>query len=87
MAISISYPDKVLAGVWQSFTITSDEGPPTGEVLLAEKPLKARFIALRTPLWKVTFLLPGDSAGKSLTLKLQNAGGRLEESKPVEPSV
>ncbi len=84
MAISINYPDKVIAGLWQSFTITSDEGPPAGEVLVDGKPVEARFIRMREPLWKVTFLIPRESAGKELTLRLRNPGAQVEEKKAID---
>ncbi len=84
MAIVISYPDKLLAGLWQSCTITSDEGPPDGEVLLDGKPLDRKLIPLRPPLWKVSFLLPGDAAGKTVTLRFRNAGSMVDEAKPIE---
>jgi hypothetical protein len=35
MAIDINFPDKILAGVNQSYTITSDEGAPTGTISVA----------------------------------------------------
>jgi len=84
MAISINYPDKILAGVWQSYTLTSDEGPPEGEVVLDGKPVERRFISMRRPLWKVTFFLPPHSAGKIMTLKFHNGASQIEESKAIE---
>lgn len=84
MAISINYPDKIIAGLWQSYTITSDEGPPQGEVLIDEAPIEARIISLRPPIWKVTFLIPRESAGKKLALKFRNGGTKIEETKAIE---
>ena len=84
MALSINYPDKILAGVWQSYTVTSEEGPPDGEVLVDGKSLARKFIHMRAPKYKVTFLLPDDAAGKKLTFKLRNGGGSAcEESKEI----
>jgi hypothetical protein len=84
MAIAINYPDKVLAGVWQSLTVTSDEGAPDGEILLEGKPVERRILVLRPPKWKLTFRLPGDAAGKSLTLRIHNESVKIEETKTVE---
>jgi hypothetical protein len=84
MAITINYPDKVLAGVWQSYTVTSDGGAPDGEVLLDGAPLAKRILPMRPPVWKVTFLLPKDAAGKSLTIRLRDGISQVEESKKVE---
>jgi hypothetical protein len=84
MAISINYPDKVVAGVWQSFTIASDEGAPDGEVLVDGKPVERKILTLRPPLYKVTFLLSADTVGKSLGLKLRNESHKLEETKAIE---
>ena len=84
MALSINYPDKILAGVWQSYTITSDEGPPEGDVVLGGKPLEKKMTPLRGPLWKVTFLLPRDSGGQKFTLRLKNRAAQVEETKDIE---
>jgi len=84
MAISINYPDRILPGVWQSYTITSDEGAPEGEVIFENRPLPQKIIPLRSPKWKVTFLLPAEAAGKTMTLKFRNAGGKVEETKEIE---
>lgn len=84
MAISINYPDKILAGVWQSYTITSEEGPPDGEVLLEGQRLERRIIPMRAPKWKVTFFLPPGAAGKDVKLRFQNQASKVEETKSVE---
>jgi hypothetical protein len=84
MSISINYPDKVLAGVRQSLTITSDEGAPDGEVLLDGQPLARSIVRLRPPVWKVTFSLPQDSAGKAIVLRFRNESVNVEETKTVE---
>ena len=84
MALSINYPDKILAGVWQSYTISSDEGPPDGEVLLEGKPLDRRIIHMRSPKWKVSFLLPKGSGGKKVTLRFKNSAHQVEEAKEIE---
>lgn len=83
MAIKINYPDKILPGVWQSYTISSDEGEPRGEVVLEGKALEQRIIHMRDPLWKVTFFLPPESGGGKLTLKFQNSGSQVEDTKEV----
>ncbi len=84
MAISINYPDRILPGVWQSYTITSDEGAPEGEVILGERTLPQRIIPMRAPKWKVTFHLPAEAAGKKMTLRFRNPGAKVEDTKEIE---
>ena len=43
-----------------------------------------RVIPLREPLWKVTFLIPKDGAGKELVLRFRSPAGSVEEKKAVE---
>ncbi len=84
MAISINYPDKIFPGVWQSYTISSDEGTPQGEILLEGKSLEQKVIPMREPKWKVTFKLPKDCAGKKLTLRFKNTANQVEDTKTVD---
>ena len=102
MAIDINLPDKILAGVNQSYTITSDEGAPTGTVSLAPTgsggdAVAHRIVPLGAPKdsaetttsvmkYKVTFFLPGDSAGKEVKLTFQAGGSTTEESREVTTS-
>lgn len=94
MALDINYPDKILAGLNQSYTLTSDEGPPAGKIHIDGKTLSHRVIPLGAPKdakesttsvmkYKVSFLLPGDSAGKSVTFQFQAGQSKVEESKPI----
>jgi hypothetical protein len=97
MSLSINFPDKILAGLNQSYTITSDEGAPSGKVHIAGQVLPHRVIALGPPKdatesltpvmkYKVSFLLPKDTVGKTLTLEFQAGSTTIEESKPVTES-
>ena len=94
MALSVNYPDKILAGVHQSYTVTSDEGEPAGEVVLSGQPLPFRIIRLGAPKtadvtttpevkYKITFLLPAGSAGKSFQLKLAAGASKVDDSKDI----
>ena len=83
MAIEINYPDKIVPGVWQSYTITSDDGPPQGEIRVDGKVLDQRLIFMRDPLWKVTFKLPADSGGKTVSLKFHNGTCDVEDEKGI----
>lgn len=94
MALSINYPDKILAGVHQSYTATSDEGEPSGKVVLAGQELPFRVIRLGPPKtaevsttpemkYKITFLLPEDSAGKSVQLQFQAGSSSVDDSKEI----
>ncbi len=95
--IAINLPDKVLAGVHQSYTITSDEGPPSGTVSVGSQELSCRIIRLGAPKdllesttlvvkYKVTFLLPEDSVGKKLALQFQAGSSRTEKEEKVTES-
>lgn len=97
MSISLSYPDKVIAGLNQSYTITTDEGPPRVSVRLNAQVLPHRLILLgppkseadsRTPVkkYKLSFYLPEGSAGGVLSLEVEAGASRIEESKPVVES-
>lgn len=97
MTIDINFPDKILAGVNQSYTITTDEGPPSGTVEVDGKALSHRVIVLGAPKdskesttpvmkYKVSFSLPTGSAGKTLKLSFRAGPSRAEESKPVTES-
>jgi hypothetical protein len=94
MALNINYADKILAGLHQSYTITSDEGPPAAKVLVDGRELPLRIIPLGPPKgapesttavmkYKITFLLPEDSAGKTLVVQLQAGATKVEDSKPI----
>ena len=97
MALDINYADKILAGVSQSYTLTSDEGAPRGRVLVAGKEIPHRVIPLGPPKdalesttpvmkYKVSFLLPEDSTGKTMTLQFQAGSSKIEDAKPITAS-
>ncbi|MBI4605142.1 MAG: hypothetical protein HY721_24525 [Planctomycetes bacterium] len=97
MSLSINYPDKIIAGLNQSYTVVSDEGPPKGKVQVDGKDVPHRVIPLGAPKdskvsttpvmkYKVTFLIPQGSAGKSLVLQLQAGSSKVEETKPITES-
>ena len=94
MSLEINYPDKIIAGLNQSYTLVSDEGPPAGQVSIEGQPLPHRVIILGAPKdakvsttpvmkYKVSFLLPQGTAGKQVTLAFQAGSSRVEESKPI----
>lgn len=83
MAVSVNLTDKIIAGLHHSFTITSDEGPPAGEVRVGGEVIPHRLIPLREPKWKVSFLLPADSAGKELELRFRAGTSTLEETAEI----
>jgi hypothetical protein len=83
MALEINYTDKVLAGVHHSFTLTSTEGPPAGEVLVGGSPIPHRVVPLREPKWKVSFLIPADAAGKELKLRFKAGASAVDEGKEI----
>ena len=96
MAVSINVSDKVLAGLNQSYTITSDSGEPSGQVAVGGVELAHRIIPLGppkdtdacTPLdykYKVTFFLPPDTVGQQLELKFAAGESEVEESHEVIP--
>jgi len=97
MAISVSYPDKILAGLNQSYTVVSDEGEPRVKIRLSTKELPHRVIPLGPPKsttestsstykYKVSFFLPDDAVGKTLKVEVEAGSSRIEESKPVTDS-
>jgi hypothetical protein len=94
VSLDINYPDKILAGVNQSYTVTSDEGPPQGTIAIDGKDLPHRLIPLGPPKdalvsttpvmkYKVTFYLPADSTGKNVTLRFQAGASRVDDSKAI----
>ncbi|MFP6737351.1 MAG: hypothetical protein VCD34_01290 [Planctomycetota bacterium] len=96
MALSINVPDKILAGLNQSYTITSDSGEPSGSVSVAGTELAHRIVPLGPPKdteesapldykYKVTFLLPADSVGSQLELKFSAGESEVEEAHEVIP--
>ena len=96
MAVSINVSDKVLAGLNQSYTITSDSGEPSGQVAVGGVELAHRIIPLGPPKetdssapldykYKVTFFLPPDTVGQQLGLKFAAGESEVEESHEVIP--
>ena len=83
MPISVFYTDKFLAGVNHSFTITSDEGLPQAEVTIGEAAIPCRVLHMQNPKYKVSFMVPADSVGKELTLKLTAGATTIEEKQQV----
>ena len=94
MSLSVNTPDKILAGVHQSHTITSDEGAPSGSVSVGGSEVAHRIIRLGAPKdaaesttsvmkYKVTFLIPDGSVGKTLQLKFSAGGSQVDESHEV----
>ena len=96
MAVSINVSDKVLAGLNQSYTITSDSGEPSGQVAVGGVELAHRIIPLGPPKetdssapldykYKVTFFLPSYTVGQQLELKFAAGESEVEESHEVIP--
>ena len=96
MAVSINVSDKILAGLNQSYTITSDSGEPSGQVAVGGVELAHRIIPLGPPKetdssapldykYKVTFFLPPDTVGQQLELKFAAGESEVEESHEVIP--
>ncbi|MCH2372727.1 MAG: hypothetical protein MK538_00980 [Planctomycetes bacterium] len=94
MSLSVNLPDKILAGVHQSYTMASDEGHPSGQVSVGGNEVAHRVIRLGAPKeatesttsamkYKVTFLIPDGSAGQTLQLKFKAGSSEIEESHPV----
>ncbi len=94
MSLTINYPDKIIGGLNQSYTLLSDEGTPTGKVSVEGTELPHRVILLGPPKdskesttllckYKVSFLLPRDAVGKNVRFQFQAGSSRVEESKPV----
>jgi hypothetical protein len=97
MSLTINYPDKILAGLNQSYTFVSDEGAPRGRITLEGKELPHRVIPLGPPKdakesttttfkYKVSFLLPKGSAGKNFSLQFQAGSSKVDDSKPITES-
>ena len=97
MSIEINFPDKVLAGVNQSYTVTTDEGAPSGNVEVEGKNLPHRVIPLGAPKdalvsttpvmkYKVSFFLPDGTAGKDLIMRFQAGESRVEEKRQITES-
>ena len=96
MALSINVPDKILAGLNQSYTITSDSGEPSGSVSVAGAELAHRIVPLGPPKdaeesapldykYKVTFFLPPDTVGQELELKFAAGESEATENHEVIP--
>ena len=94
MPLDINVPDKILAGLNQSYTITSDSGAPSGSVMVGGQEVPHRIVPLgppkdqtaaATPLlkFKVSFLLPGDSVGKQLQLVFCAGASKAEDEHEI----
>jgi hypothetical protein len=83
MPITVNATDKFLAGVNHSFTITSDEGLPSGEVIVGKTMVPCRIFRLRDPNYKISFLVPKGSAGQELVLRLRAGKATVEEKHPI----
>jgi hypothetical protein len=92
--LNINVPDKILAGLNQSYTILSELGEPRGRVAVDGRELPHRVIRLGPPKdwngegapkmkYKVSFLLPQDSGGKKLQLRFEAGGEVVEESHDI----
>ena len=97
MSIEINFPDKILAGVNQSYTMTTDEGAPSGKVEVEGKELPHRVIPLGAPKdalvsttpvmkYKVSFFLPDGTQGKDLVMRFQAGASQVEEKKLITES-
>ena len=83
MSIEVNYTDNFYAGVYHSFTITSDEGLPSGEVLVGETTIPHRIIHMQDPKYKISFHVPEDAVGKELVLRLKAGATDIEEKKEI----
>ena len=94
MALSVKYTDKIIAGLHQSYTITSDEGPPEVQVRVDGQELANRIVPLGPPKdapesttstykYKVSFHLPEDTVGKTLEFAASAGSGKVEDSKDI----
>ena len=94
MGLTINVSDKVLAGVHQSYTLLSDEGPPSGSVRVSDAEVEHRVLHLgptktstgeneRTVKYKVTFYLPDDAAGKTLRLEFRAGESTVEKTEEI----
>jgi hypothetical protein len=97
MALSVTYPDKILAGLNHSLTLTSDEGPPKAKLSLGDVPLAHKLIPLGPPKtaaesltpvmkYKLSFTVPKGSSGKVLKLDLSAGASKVAETKTVVDS-
>lgn len=83
MTLEVNPTDKFLSGVFHSFTVTSDEGMPMGEVSVGEEVIPHRVIPLADPKYKITFKVPGDSVGKELKVKISTPFSTVEDTHPI----
>jgi len=91
--LEINYPDKILAGVNQSYTLVSDEGTPDGSISIDGTALHHRVIPLGPPKgepsgtpvmkYKVSFFIPDGSAGKSLRLSFRAGESAFDDEKEI----
>lgn len=91
--LSLNLPDKVLSGVNQSYTFTSDEGAPAGSVSVGGSDVEHRIVPLGPPKdepsgtdvmkFKVSFLIPDGSVGKKLVLKFKAGEASVDEEQDI----
>jgi len=91
--LTLNVADKIFAGVNQSYTFLSDEGPPSGTVRIGGAEVAHRVIRLGPPKeeptgttkmkYKVSFFIPSDAAGKAVELRFQAASSAVEEKLEV----
>jgi hypothetical protein len=94
MALNVKYPDKLIAGLHQSCTITTEEGRPEVKLRLGDGDLAHRLIFLGPPKdapesttttekYKISFFLPEDAMGKTLQVAMRAGDSTVEETKEV----
>lgn len=94
MALNVKYPDKLIAGLYQSCTITTEEGRPEVKLRLGDVDLDHRLIFLGPPKdapesttttekYKISFLLAEDAAGKTLEVEVRAGDSAVEDTKEV----
>jgi hypothetical protein len=83
MTIEINYTDKFLAGVYHSFTITSDEGFPSGSVHVGDTEIPSRIVHMQDPKYKISFKIPPDTEGKELVVKISAGATTVEEKQEI----
>lgn len=91
--LTLNVADKIFAGVNQSYTLLSDEGQPSGKVVLDGSELEHRVIRLGPPKdeptgtlkmkYKVSFYLPPDAVGRSVELRFQTGSSTVEEKREI----
>ncbi len=91
--LKLNFADKILAGVNQSYTFTSDEGPPAGKVLIDGSEVDHRVVPLGPPKeavtgtrlmkYKVAFFIPGEALGKKLQMRFEAGSSSVDEDKEI----